>query len=140
MTQQAEDGRLTEPVVTVGQRRGLGVVEEARQERVERPLREHAQLGVYQVAVEHGGFTDGVPARSAGAALVHLGVPTVRPKQQHQSALVEADDPDWAMRLLARVSAGMAGREFPAVVNDLCGRCSLRGCCPATGDGRPVTL
>ncbi len=102
-------------------------------------VREHAQLGVYQVAVQRGGFTDGVPARSAGAALVHLGVPTVRPKQQHQSALADADDPDWAMRLLARVSAGMAGREFPAVVNDLCGRCSLRGCCPATGDGRPVT-
>ena len=102
-------------------------------------VREHAQLGVYQLAVERGGFTDGAPARSAGAALVHLGVPTVRPKQQLQAPLVEAEDPDWAMALLARVGAGMAGRAFPALVNDLCGRCSLRGCCPATGDGQPVT-
>ncbi len=102
-------------------------------------VHEHAQLGIYQLAVEHGGFTDGVPARSAGAALVHLGVPTVAPKQQHQNPLSEADDPDWAMGLLARVSVGMAGSSFPATVNDLCARCSLRGCCPATGDGRAVT-
>lgn len=100
---------------------------------------EHAQLGVYQLAVEHGGFTGGAPARSAGAALVHLGVPTARPKQQHQKPLAETEDPDWAMRLLARVSTGMAGREFPATVNDLCSRCSLRGCCPAMGEGRAVT-
>lgn len=100
---------------------------------------EHAQLGIYQLAVEHGGFTDGVAARSAGAALVHLGVPTVRPKQQHQHPLSEADDPDWAMGLLARVSVAMVGSTFPATVNDLCARCSLRGCCPATGDGRAVT-
>ena len=102
-------------------------------------VHEHAQLGIYQLAVEQGGFTDGVPARSAGAALVHLGVPTVHPKQQHQHPLSGADDPQWAMALLARVSVGMAGSSFPATVNDLCPRCSLRGCCPATGDGRAVT-
>ena len=100
---------------------------------------EHAQLGVYQLAVERGGFTQGVPARSGGAALVHLGVPGVKPKQQHQQPLAEADDPDWAMDLLARVSTGMTGSQFPATVNPVCARCPLRGCCPAVGDGRQVT-
>ncbi len=100
---------------------------------------EHAQLGIYQLAVEHGGFTDGAPARSGGAALVHLGVPTVKPKQQHQQPLAEAEDPDWALSLLARVSAGMSGSQFPATVNQVCARCSLRGCCPAVSDGRAVT-
>ena len=100
---------------------------------------EHAQLGIYQLAVEHGGFTDGAPARSGGAALVHLGVPTVKPKQQHQHPLADAEDPDWAMSLLARVTAGMSGSQFPATTNQVCARCSLRGCCPAVGDGRAVT-
>ena len=100
---------------------------------------EHAQLGIYQLAVEHGGFTEGARARSGGAALVHLGVPTVKPKQQHQHPLADAEDPDWAMSLLARVSAGMSGSQFPATTNQVCARCSLRGCCPAVGDGRAVT-
>jgi superfamily I DNA/RNA helicase/RecB family exonuclease len=100
---------------------------------------QHGQLGVYQVAVEHGAFTDGEPATSGGAALVHLGVPTVRPKVQHQPPLAESGDPDWAIALLARVGAGMAGAAFPATVNDMCTPCSVRSCCPAVADGRQVT-
>jgi superfamily I DNA/RNA helicase/RecB family exonuclease len=99
---------------------------------------EHAQLGVYQVAVEHGAFTGGEPAPSAGAALVHLGTTGVKHKSQQQPPLAESADPDWAMGLLARVGAGMAGGQFPATVNETCTRCPLRSCCPATGDGRRV--
>ncbi len=99
---------------------------------------EHAQLGTYQVAVEQGAFSDGEPAVSGGAALVHLGTPTTKHKTQHQPALTEVERPDWALQLLARVGAGMSAADFPATVNEVCARCSLRPCCPAA-DGRQVT-
>ncbi len=100
---------------------------------------EHAQLGTYQVAVEHGAFTDGAPAVSGGAALVHLGTASTKHKTQHQPALADVEQPDWALQLLARVGAGMSGAQFPATVNEVCARCSMRPCCPATPDGRQVT-
>jgi superfamily I DNA/RNA helicase/RecB family exonuclease len=102
-------------------------------------LARHAQLGVYQVAVTSGGFTDGRPAESAGAALVQLGTSTVKPKEQPQSPLADDPEPDWARRLVARVSSGRAGAAFPATVGDACTRCPVRTSCPAQSDGRAVT-
>jgi superfamily I DNA/RNA helicase/RecB family exonuclease len=99
----------------------------------------HAQLGVYQVAVEEGGFTDGHAAQSAGAALVHLGSSHKNVKEQPQPPLDRDPEPAWARALLARVSAGMAGAEFAATVSDLCTRCPVRASCPAQSDGRVVT-
>jgi superfamily I DNA/RNA helicase/RecB family exonuclease len=99
----------------------------------------HAQLGVYQVAVEEGGFTDGEAGTSAGAALVHLGSSHKSVKEQPQSPLADDADPAWAHQLLGRVSAGMAGASFAATVSDLCTRCPVRASCPAQSDGRMVT-
>lgn len=99
----------------------------------------HAQLGVYQVAVERGGFTDAETARSAGAALVHLGSSHKSVKEQPQAPLADDPEPTWALQLLGRVSTGMAGAEFAATVNDLCVRCPVRASCPAQSDGRAVT-
>jgi RecB family exonuclease len=99
----------------------------------------HAQLGVYQVAVAEGGFTQGVPARSAGAALVQLGTTAVKHKEQPQPPLADDDDPQWARQLVGRVSVGMAAADFAATVNDLCDRCPVRASCPAQSDGRAVT-
>jgi superfamily I DNA/RNA helicase/RecB family exonuclease len=98
-------------------------------------LERHAQLGVYQVAVQRGAFPEG--ARTAGATLAQLGSGEKRVKVQHQPAI--ADDGDWAVELLGTVASGMAAGTFAATVNDLCERCSVRGSCPAVADGRPVT-
>ena len=102
-------------------------------------LARHAQLGVYQVAVTEGGFTDGRPADSAGAALVQLGTSTVKAKEQPQPPLRDDSEPDWARQLVARVSAGMGGAAFAATVSDACTRCPVRTSCPAQSDGRAVT-
>jgi superfamily I DNA/RNA helicase/RecB family exonuclease len=99
----------------------------------------HAQLGVYQVAVEQGGFTDGQASTSGGAALVQLGTPAVRHKEQPQPPLSADDDPGWARDLVNRVATGMAGAEFAATVGDLCTVCPVRTSCPAQSDGRAVT-
>ena len=98
-------------------------------------LERHAQLGVYQVAVQHGAFPEGVA--TAGATLAQLGSGEKRLKVQHQEPL--PDDGDWAIELLSTVASGMAGETFAATVNDLCERCSVRGSCPAVADGRTVT-
>lgn len=99
----------------------------------------HAQLGVYQLAVERGGFSDGEPAASGGAALVQLGTPAVRHKEQPQPPLAQDDDPSWAHDLVNRVATGMAGARFAATVGDLCTMCPVRTSCPAQSDGRAVT-
>jgi superfamily I DNA/RNA helicase/RecB family exonuclease len=99
----------------------------------------HAQLGVYQVAVAEGGFTSGQPTSSAGAALVQLGTPTVKHKEQPQAPLANDAEPEWAHQLLARTGAGMAGAQFAATVSELCDRCPVRTSCPAQSDGRAVT-
>ena len=73
----------------------------------------HPQLGVYQLAVEHGGFAE-QGTESGGAALVHIGTKTQRHSEQRQPALSTQDDPEWAERLVRSVAEGMAGAAFEA--------------------------
>lgn len=94
------------------------------------------QLGVYQAAVEAGGFGDG--ERSGGAALVQVGGSLKNVKEQPQVALSGADDPDWSRRLLADVAEGMAGTAFTATVGDQCRVCPVTACCPLQPPGRQV--
>jgi superfamily I DNA/RNA helicase/RecB family exonuclease len=110
-------------------------------------LAEHAQLGVYQVAVEAGGFDgidpgaggrdDGEP-RSGGAMLVQLGHKAKGPGIQPQPPLADADDPRWAHRLVERVADGMAGEGFAASANEMCRTCPVTRSCPLQPDGRQV--
>ncbi|RBP66308.1 superfamily I DNA/RNA helicase [Brevibacterium sanguinis] len=96
----------------------------------------HAQLGVYQEAINSGTITlpDGrvIEARAQGAELVYLrnSSRTVR----EQAALEADSEPDWARRLLAEVSTGMRAAEFPATVDpSSCRSCPVRSSCPAVG-------
>lgn len=99
----------------------------------------HAQLGIYQLAVRLGGFTGIAPgAEPGGAALVHLGDATKGTKPQVQPPLSTEPDQDWAAQLLTRVSEGMAGSDFAATVNQMCGHCPVSRCCPAHPSGRMV--
>ncbi|HEY6795332.1 MAG TPA: ATP-dependent DNA helicase [Kineosporiaceae bacterium] len=100
----------------------------------------HAQLGVYQLAVEEGGFAGVAPGeqRSGGAALVQLGTSTKAPGVQAQPALADDDDPGWARALVHGVAEAMAGNRFPATGNGLCRVCAVRRSCPLQPEGRQV--
>jgi RecB family exonuclease len=103
-------------------------------------LARHAQLGVYQLAVEQGGFDEVAPdhAGSGGAMLVQLGGRTKGVGIQEQPALAEDDDPLWARRLVETVADGMAAARFAATVNPMCRMCSVRRSCPIQLEGRQV--
>ena len=98
------------------------------------------QLGVYQVAVEEGGFDEVAPqARiSGGAELVQLGGDTQKVGVQAQPPLHQDADPDWARTLLRTVAAGMAAESFEARSGSHCRMCGVRRSCPTQVEGRQV--
>jgi RecB family exonuclease len=97
---------------------------------------DHAQLAGYQTAVEAGAFAEhGV--QSGGAALVQLG-PGKDAREQMQSPLAEAVDPQWAHAMVRRTAETMAAATFSAVANSRCRVCPVRTSCPVSGKGRQV--
>jgi superfamily I DNA/RNA helicase/RecB family exonuclease len=101
-------------------------------------LPEQPQLGTYQLAARAGAFAARAPGVDpAGAELVQLGTSAKKPGVQRQAAL--PPDGGWARELVTEVARGMAGQEFPATLNDLCGHCPVRTSCPARAEGRRVT-
>jgi superfamily I DNA/RNA helicase/RecB family exonuclease len=97
-------------------------------------LRQHPQLGAYQLAVRHGGFEAGdVPG---GALLVQLA--SIGEAEQRQGALGESDDPNWIANEVARVAARLRGSEFTATIGADCRRCEVKACCPLQSDGQQV--
>jgi superfamily I DNA/RNA helicase/RecB family exonuclease len=104
-------------------------------------LQTNAQLGAYQLAVEHGGFVDitGGGTASGGAELVQLGRDTQSFTTQRQDPLADSADPKWALDMVERSAAGMAGNVFNAIDNDMCRSCPVRTSCPVRDEGRQVT-
>ncbi|MGH3717078.1 MAG: RecB family exonuclease, partial [Micromonosporaceae bacterium] len=104
----------------------------------------HPQLGTYQLAIALGGFAelagdpDGTPAEPGGAALVHLGKDRRDGPEQQQPALGEADDPQWADRMVRAAASAMAAPRFTAQVNDYCAICPVSASCPVSEHGRQV--
>lgn len=98
-------------------------------------IERHAQLGVYQLALEQ----EPGDAGCGGAALVQLGGSTKSVGVQTQRPLADDEDPTWAAALVERVAEGMAAGKFHATVNPRCRTCDLRRCCPAQLEGRQVT-
>ena len=122
-------------------------------------LAEHPQLGAYQLAVDRNGFgaaagggvgaaggadagpgdgAAGGKARTGGAVLVQLGS-GAKAAEQRQPALADADDPEWAERLVGETAEGMAGAEFTATENRWCTVCVVRRSCPIHAEGGQVT-
>src|SRR5699024_7022135 len=100
-------------------------------------LDEHGQLGAYQAAVESGAFAD-LGTTSGGAALVQIGKAGrtgLRAADQAQPPLAEADDPDWARRLVEDTAVGMGAASFRAVQGSWCQLCALKACCPVQPEG-----
>jgi RecB family exonuclease len=101
-------------------------------------LMRNAQLGAYQVAVEHCAFEDHGSV-SAGAALLQVGKAAgVRTTLQQQAPLSEDDDPKWAELLVADTAEGMAGSDFRATVGPACTFCAARSSCPVQPEGRVI--
>ncbi|MGC2940008.1 MULTISPECIES: PD-(D/E)XK nuclease family protein [unclassified Brevibacterium] len=96
----------------------------------------HAQLGVYQEAINSGTIRIGedqeLDAHAFGAELVFLrkSARTVR----EQSALDVDENPHWARELIDDVSGRMRAASFPARVDpQKCQSCPVRSSCPAIG-------
>ncbi|HEX2176366.1 MAG TPA: ATP-dependent DNA helicase [Nocardioidaceae bacterium] len=111
-------------------------------------VREHPQLGIYQLVVEHGAVADllggeDVPATGAvagGAELVQLRQDdNGMPKVQHQHA-PEADESGatTASRHLSAAVQAVRGERFAAQKNTYCNRCDFRRLCPAQPGGLTV--
>ncbi|WP_062305200.1 ATP-dependent DNA helicase [Demequina subtropica] len=94
---------------------------------------DHAQLAMYQLAAEHGGFA-GVEAAD-GASLVFVGGATVGASERDQAPI----DVDKERTRLATAVDTMAKATFEAVTNDRCASCPVRRSCPAWPSGRQVT-
>lgn len=100
----------------------------------------HAQLGVYQEAINSGTIAIGedqvIDAKAYGAELVFLR--NSKQTRREQSALEIDEDPGWARDLINDVSDRMRAAEFPARVEpQKCLSCPVRTSCPAIG---PQTL
>ncbi|WP_232547694.1 ATP-dependent helicase [Propioniciclava soli] len=100
------------------------------------------QIGVYQLAIEAGGFRD-AGTTSAGASLVYLRVEDGEgwPKEFRQPSLTEkphlTDDPEelahptWVHHQVARACAVLEAGRFDAQAGEHCTYCPVRSSCPA---------
>ena len=107
-----------------------------------RDIAEHPQLGVYQLAVEHGATADVVPdGRAAGAELVQLrvdagGAPKVQPQDGPRD-----DQPFFAVEQLRRSVRTVAEEQLVATASpNACGWCQFRRVCPAHDDGASILV
>ncbi len=105
-------------------------------------VRSHAQLSLYQYAVDHGAVADllpeGAPGRAAGAELVQLGI-----LDDSTAAVVQAQaahEPERSRARLLRAHLARAAhllREetFPAIVGAHCRDCAFVPICPIKSAG-----
>ncbi|HET7326035.1 MAG TPA: ATP-dependent DNA helicase [Nocardioidaceae bacterium] len=111
-------------------------------------VKEHAQLGVYQLAVAHGGVDDLVadvaerPATAGGAELVYLrraggratpDLPKVMPQDSWQPG--SAEQPSTPEQQVATAVRAIREERFHASTNAFCVMCEFRSLCPAQADG-----
>jgi RecB family exonuclease len=120
-------------------------------------VRQHAQLGAYQLAVAHGavddltgdlagdrddGGTDDGGARPGGAELVYLRQPAGKaspdvPKVRRQDAWEPDPDggPTTPEQQVQHAVQALRGERFHARPNQFCTSCEFRTLCPAQADG-----
>jgi ATP-dependent exoDNAse (exonuclease V) beta subunit len=93
----------------------------------------NAQLAMYQLAAEAGGF-EGVRG-AAGAELVYVGADAASATVRTQGPV----DPDAASARLTAVVETMASAGFKATVGPQCDHCPVRRSCPAQPEGAEVS-
>ena len=97
----------------------------------------HSQLGLYQLAVDHGAADElvGRSAASGGAELVQLRTGDVLPKIQHQSRPADDDAPRLVEEQLMVAAAVLRSEEFVARPGPHCRRCPFQAICPDKAAG-----
>jgi superfamily I DNA/RNA helicase/RecB family exonuclease len=108
----------------------------------DKSLPDNVQLGLYQLAVDHGALSESLgEATAGGAELVQLGLRDGLPDAVVQAQAVQADDGPERERLHAKLSlaVGLLRQEqFPAVVGAQCRDCPFEPICPAKSAGHVV--
>ncbi|CAJ1501552.1 ATP-dependent DNA helicase [[Mycobacterium] kokjensenii] len=95
---------------------------------------QHAQLAVYQLAVQAGLL--GADEQPGGARLVYPAKPgKTGATEREQDPLTPETGRLWRERI-AQAAADTVGPEFTARVNDGCSTCPVRPICPAYDEGR----
>ena len=97
----------------------------------------HSQLGLYQLAVDHGAADElvGRSAASGGAELVQLRTGDVLPKIQHQSRPADDDAPRHVEEQLMVAAAALRSEEFVVRPGPHCRRCPFQAICPDKAAG-----
>ena len=101
-------------------------------------LPENAQLGLYQLAVNHGAADEAVgrPVRSGGAELVQLRLGAELPKVQPQAPQVpDADGVTAIEHQLMAAARAVRDEDFVARPGPQCDRCEFHAVCPAKSSG-----
>ncbi len=95
---------------------------------------QHAQLGLYQLAVSAGLLPDG--DQPGGGRLVYVGKPSAAGATEREQTALGADDtPGWQDTVRGAAEA-TAGPNFAARRNDGCAHCPVRPSCPAHRGGQ----
>jgi superfamily I DNA/RNA helicase/RecB family exonuclease len=105
----------------------------------DKSIADNPQLGLYQLAAQHGAFADlvGESARSGGAELVQLRIDAAGlPKVQHQPPQpVDASGRRPVEVQLAQSAETIRNEAFDATANGLCSFCDFVAMCPAQQSG-----
>jgi RecB family exonuclease len=99
---------------------------------------ENPQLGLYQLAVAEGAWSESVSG-AGGAALAQLRAGSKEVRVQSQPAL-EPDEHGrtWVHDLLQQLVAQVTSEQFPAQPHSGCDNCEVRRACPARPEGASV--
>lgn len=108
----------------------------------EKEVQSHPQLGLYQLAVEHGGFDEALPpgvnAEPGGAELWQLRQATAGPLKVQRQEIQKPDETGVRPIEQQLMLAAQAVREerFPARPDEaICRRCDFTALCPAHNAG-----
>ncbi len=102
----------------------------------DKDVQAHSQLGLYQLAVDHGAADDhvGQPSTSGGAELVQLRAGDALPKVQHQSRPTD-DGPRLVEEQLMYAATLLRTEELVARPGTHCRRCTFQAICPDKASG-----
>jgi RecB family exonuclease len=120
---------------------GIHVIDLKTSKNKAKDVEQHAQLGVYQIAVDAGATSELSEGQAAGAELVQLrndaskgsGTPLI----QGQDGPVP-DEPFFAIDQLRRAVRLIADETFPATENDNCRFCAFHALCPTQDAGATI--